>query len=320
MKLEPTRIGPYVRALHSGLNALAPHDDYVPLEEALSHLRALDPDLSGEVLFPAEIDEQTGMPSFVWLERAVSERALALRSNEDDDASELELHEAEKLDSILGARLRCRRDLRRHLRRWPVLPTTRIAAAVRRFEPHTDVLLSYDRMAPDGRWLRIRLDLRGRAHLRRMGPIAIVERGRVEVGEAIIHLLTRHFATPLLPLRDQFTDALAVVVTRLARSWVGPFWFPGISLPPGVPAQLGRGLLLHLSTEVVAADIQQDLHRDPLHMVDSSEAKPVGYGVFRERRFAATSNLVTAVHDWCRSQHMRCGVVPLRPGSPRRRL
>ena len=77
MELTTARAGPYLRALRAALQALAPHDDFIPLVEMDEHLAALDPTLSGDVLEPFEVEELSGLPSFSWLERATAEQALA---------------------------------------------------------------------------------------------------------------------------------------------------------------------------------------------------------------------------------------------------
>jgi hypothetical protein len=311
--LPVERVGAYVRALHAGLDALAPHEDYVPLAEALAHLRALDPELSGDVLLPAEVNQRSGMPSFVWMERASSEKALAV-TRPGNDASEDSLTRAEELDLALGQRLRHRRDLHRHLRQWPLLPTTRIAAAVRSVKPKVEVLLSYDRQAPDGRWVRVRADFRadGFSH-----PFSMDRDGLVSVDPALLHLMTRHFTTSLLALREQLVDATGMDVTRLARSWVGPFWFPGVALPPGVDSSLSRGLLLHLLTEVVSEDVSRALHLDPLTPIDPTEQPPPGQRIYRERRFAATPTVVVAAEKLGHEQGIKNVVIAI--GAPRRR-
>ena len=77
MELPSERVGPYLRALLAGLEALAPNEDFVPLEEAAAHLRALDPANGGALLLPAEVDDGSGLPSFGWLERARAEQVVA---------------------------------------------------------------------------------------------------------------------------------------------------------------------------------------------------------------------------------------------------
>lgn len=318
MRLPDARIGPYVRALGSGLNQLAPHGDFVPLMPALAHLRALDPALSGDLLAPAEVHDRTGMPSFTWMQRVVSEQRLADAGN---DPTTEDIERASRLDPELGKRLANRLGLRQHLRENALLPVTRLDCALRRTGEVTEVTGAYDRLAPDGRWLRIRFIVRSSGTRKQLGPFTIdPQLGKlVAVDPGLQHLFTRHFATRLLGLHTQLEAGMDAHVVRLTRGWVGPFWFPGIELPPGVPAELGQGLVLHLSSEVVAEDVHHPAHRDPLIHQDTA-APPAGQHIFRERRFAASANVHDAVARFCDSTGMRCPITSIDGTRRQRRL
>lgn len=315
MILPEKRIGPYVRALATGLNQLAPHGDFVPLMPALAHLRALDPVVSGEQLLPAEIHDTTGMPTFGWMQRVSSEKVLA---SQGADPSEEDIARASRLDPELARRLATRRALRVHVRENELLPVTQLECALRRHGAVTEITASYDRLAPDGRWLRIRFIVRAPGKARALGPFRI-DNGRLTVDPLLQHLLTRHFATTMMLLREQIEAHTSAQVVRLSRGWVGPFWFPGIQLPSGVPAALGKGLLLHLASEVVAEDVHHGGHLDPLLDV-GDELVPTGQKAYRERRFAASANVMEAVGEFCRSAGMRCPITPIEGRSRPRTL
>ena len=106
MILPQERVGSYLRALRSGLEALAPNDDFVPLAEALNHLDALAPSVSGEVLSPAEVHDDSGLPALPWLSRVTAEQRVALQGQAETDTSDAEIRRAARLDPALGARLR----------------------------------------------------------------------------------------------------------------------------------------------------------------------------------------------------------------------
>lgn len=308
MQLPEPRIGPYVRALATGLNQLAPHGDYVPLMQALAHLRALDPALSGDLLLPAEVSPQSGMPAYPWMQRAMSERVL---SAQDPDPTEEDIARAARLDPALGRRLAHRRSLRVHLRESELLPATHLACEVRRMGEVTEISGAYDRQAPDGRWLRIRFVVRGPGMVARLGPFQLDRTGRLTVDPLLQHLFTLHFSTPLLVLREQLGAATQADVVRLSRSWTGPFWFPGIPLPPGVPPELGKGLLLHLASEVVAEDVHHGTHLDPLLPPSPTERAPEGQRIFRERRFAGSAAVVGPLQALCDAHGMRVPIASI---------
>ena len=316
MILPAERVGPYLRALEASLETLAPNDDHVPLSEAVAHVRALSPGVGGQLLAPAEISVRTGMPSYAWLERAIAEQVLARRTTDRDDPTEADLQRATSLDAALGARMRNRRDLHLHLRRNDLLPALRTTGAVRRLDPH-DVALCYDRMAPDGRWVRLRAEVR--ILQRHSGPMHIDAHGRLHLDGTLQAFLTRHFTNRLDALHGQLAEACEGEVLRLSRSWLGPFWFPGVELPSEVPAELGGGLLLHASTEVISADIDASRHLDPWLPPPPDEHLPVGQRVFRERRFAATGKVVAVAKRWAESKGFQNVVVPVR-SMVRRRL
>lgn len=319
--LAEERVGPYVRALGAALEALAPNDPFVPLAEATAHLHALDPVCSGDLLAPAEITARTGMPAFAWMERARSEAVLARRRTEDDDPGDARIEEVMALDRVLGARMRDRRSLHAHLREAPLLPVTRLRAAVRRLEPATDLAVTYDRLAPDGRWVRICCDVRAPAPSRRAGPLHVDDKGQLRIeDDRLQHLLTRHFATTLLALRSQLEQGTGGEVRRLSRGWLGPFWFPGVELPEGVPASLNSGLLLHASLEVVATDVHAPKHLDPLVQVPEGESPPAGQHIFRERRLAASAGVEAAARGWAEDCGVRLAVVPVTARRARRTL
>lgn len=301
--LARERAGPYVRALSTALATCAPNHDFVPLAEALAHLAAMDPALSGPQLLPALVESRTGMPSYPWMERVIAERALA---READPPSEEEVARASRLDPVLGDRLAGRRRLQQHLLWNPVLPSVRLDVQLRRLGRTADFAVIYDRIEPLGSWLRIRVEVS--APRRDGGALALDDEGRVRVDPGLSHLLTRHAAVPLLALQKTVEGVCRGLVVRLARSRVGPFWFPGVTLPEGIPEALGQGLLLHLETEVVARDIHVSAHRDPL-VAAPTEAAPDGQGLFRERRFAASRPMVDAVHGWCMARGVRTTVV-----------
>lgn len=315
IELPAERVGPYVRALITALTALAPGEDHVPLSAAVSHLAALDPLNGGLVLQPAEVVRRTGMPAFTWLERARAEASVAART-EGHDPDDAELQRADTLDRALGQRMRDRRELHRYLRTAELLASTRLGGAVRWVGPaEAQVGLAYDRIAPDGRWVRLRIELelaRGRSD-----ALAVVD-GRVQLDDRLRHVLTRHFATALTALRVQLEHLLDVRISRIGRSWLGPFWFPGVDLPAGVPAELGTGLVLHASTEVADRALRESRHLDPLEL-PSGPAPPAGWHEYRDRRFAAAGP-VDALRSWAGSLGMRPLVVPLAPPSRARRL
>ena len=313
MNLESERAGPYLRALRASLEALAPNEDHVPLAEAVRHLRALDPAVSGDLLAPAEVVDASGMPAYPWMSRAEAEVAVVLRSA---GPTESRVRHAEGLDAALGARLRARRRLHALGGEGALLPSTRLSAAVKWMGEGTRWALAYDRLSPEGLWMRVRAELVTAGS--GAGPLGIGKDGQATVDERLQHVLTRHAETRLGDLRDVLGELTGAEAVRLSRGVVGPFWFPGVVIPDGLPAGLGEGLLLHAAVEVMSQDVHASAHLDPWHPAPGGERVPEGYGVYRERRFAARGTAYEAAREWAESAGMRNVVVPV--GARRRRL
>ena len=308
MKLPAARVGPYVRALATGLHRLAPNTDYPPLAQMIAHLRALDPDLSGELLLPAEVDERTGMPAYAWLERARAEAEMVALGGYFH--TEAELAQAERLDPALGARLRTRAALHAHLADNPVLPGMHTEARARRLGARTEVLLTYDRIEPTGTWTRLSLTLSAPRATRDLGCVQVEDNGRIRLDPGLSHMLSRLGGTPIVALREAIGAVTEGEVSRICRGRVGPFWFPGIQLPPRVPKPLGRGLIVHVSSELIARDVRNDSRRDPLLELPVEEL-PKEFGVVLERRFAASAGVRTPLGTWARGLGLQPDIVPL---------
>ena len=308
MILPDARVGPYVRALAGGLFALAPNTDWPPLEGITAHLRALDPLISGRLLAPAEVDERTGMPAFPWFERVNAEAELAAeRPERRDDA---DLLRVARMDRDLADRLRWRRDLHAHVLEHPVFPTSRASARARRLGKRTEVLVTVDRVLPQGLWSRVSLVLAAPAGTADLGAARVGSQGRIRLDPGLLHLISRHAATPLLALRAQVAAVTEGEVRRVCRATLGPFWFPGVALPEEAPPELGRGLLLHCSHEVVADDVFHSGSRDAL-AVEDGLAVPDGHGLVRDRRFAASASVRPALQAFCSARGVQAEIVPI---------
>jgi len=312
MEFPEKRVSPYLEALKSGLQALAPNQDFVPLRQTLAHLTILDPKVSGPTFLPAEIHQETGMPAFIWLERVLSEQTIALEAPIESDPHDDAIQRAKELESSLGDRMFWRRQARRALRKMTLLPRTRLDVVIKRLKGETVVTATFDRMDPMGFWVRIRIDLSAAVGQTVMGPVTIEDRTRLTIDPGFEHLLTRHSQTPFVALKEAIEEVTPVsTITRLARSQIGPFWFPGIALPQDVPKELNRGLLLHSSLQILARDVHQSEQADPL-VPPLTIKVPKGFGWFQQRRFAASSNVQEAVQNWCASKNTPCSMVPIR--------
>ncbi len=312
MRLTPERAGPYLRALAAAVHALAPNDDFVPALPLANHLRALDPALSGTLLTPAELDAQSGLPSFAWFDRARAEQVLA-RAEPDRDPTPADIQRAHALDADLAERLASRGRLRPFLRANPLTLSSHLHAALIQLQPRTIVRLTYDHHDPVGRLTRLRVELHGSGLRSALGPIRVHPNG-AEPDAAAIHLLARHTSTPLPGLVDPLQEVFDAAVVRVARAQIGPFWFQGGPLPSDVPADLGAGLLLHAAVDLMGLRQPAAAHADPWRPPHRLVREH--WAGWRERRFAASEAVRRAVEAWCRAQGVAPRLVPIRPGPP----
>jgi hypothetical protein len=303
ISLSPPRAGPYVRALSGALHALGPHEGFPPLADARAHLAAMDPSLSGEIVGPAEVVASSGMPAYGWMQRVNAEARVAASSVA---RSEAELLRASRLDPALGSRLRDRESLHQHLRSSTILASSRAEAALVKGGSTIDVRLTYDRIAPDGCWVRMRAVVRMRQG---GGAPVVLEHHTAELADdRITHLLARHLATPLPLLNAALERQTGSSVVSLERNSIGPFWFPGASLPAGLPADLASGLLLHATSEELGGDVRGVHQRDPLAR---GVLPPSGIRLYRERRFAADRLAEPALRRWLALVGVDCPIHPI---------
>jgi hypothetical protein len=291
MELSPVLIGPYLSALRAGLAAHAPNDDFVSLAHANRHLLALSPHVSGALLHPGEIDVDAGLPHHNWLTRARAEATLAAEEISQPDAPHPDL------GSEIAAQHQYRMSLRSLLQGGPLLTTSRLRAEQRYAGPISTYRIRFDHLLPGAGWMRICADVSGPRGWD-IGLLEVEQDDQVTVETGLRHLFLRHGTTPLLVLFDSLQNLVLVKLLRLSRTFIGPFWFPGLPLPDHAPDVLRNTLALHLFQEVVANDVHESYHRDPWVPPTVGAETPDGYGLFRERRLAVPHGRVLGVNAW----------------------
>jgi hypothetical protein len=308
MELTSETAGPFLRAVASGLEALAPSDQHVPLAEMLAHLEALDPSRTSSLFAPFELDPASGLPAFAWLDRASSE-ASALTGASQAGWSDAELSRAQRLEPALADRMRARNWLLNHIQSHSLLPSSRLQIQQRSRGRREGYLLSLDRIMPSLGWMRIRLLAEGPTGWAR-GLWVRGEDGELIPAEGLRHLLSRHAITPLVVLHRTLEEKLEAWVPQLTRGIVGPFWFPGLAID-ALPEPFQGALALHLSSERLGTDVHRSSHRDPWNPPVRGEVVPAGHGLFRERRFAVSRSRVEAVRQWCIERGAAAIVAPI---------
>jgi hypothetical protein len=208
------------------------------------------------------------------MERARAEGTVAVAH---DGAGSAE--RAYRLDPALGQRMAWRRDLHAHLRAEPVLPSLATTPVLLRVDPQVEVEVVHDRIEGDGRWTRIRAVFAGTADLglARVGDQVVLDPG-------VPSLFTRMGGLEITALFAALSAATAGRVRRVSRGQVGPFWFPGVELPPGVSPKFGAGIVLHLVWTALGDDVAGDSHADLLEPRVAPGGWPPGYHLAHQRR------------------------------------
>lgn len=287
--LEERRVVPWLRALSAAVRAIAPHDDFVPMGAAIAHLDALSPALSADLLSPAEVDPDSGMPSLAWMTRATAEQTLGRRA---ESVSET----VRRLDPALAARMDARSRLATHLSSYTLLPVLRLTGRVRRLDQLTSAFLVFDHIDPAGRWVRTRVELRAPAGTRDLGLVQVDDAARIVVQPGLHDVFSRHILTSLPSLHVALQGLTASTVSRVSRASLGPFWYPQGPQVTVMPQAVRKTLILHALHEVMGEELTRSVDNDPLA---STPAPPTsGLHRTRLRRLAVFRSGVGAVRDW----------------------
>jgi hypothetical protein len=288
-RLPSERVVPWLRALSAGVRAIAPHNDFVPMDAVLAHVEALSPSLSADLLAPAEVDPDSGMPSLAWMTRATAEQMLGRRAEPVSDT-------VHRLDPELAARMEARSRLATHLATHELLPVLRLTGRVRRVDQSTSAFVVFDHIDPAGRWVRTRVELTAPAGTRDLGLVQVEPNARIVVQSGLRDVFARHILTSLPSLHVALQGLTMARVTRVSRASLGPFWYPGGPQVTVMPAAVAKTLVLHALHEVMGDDVARTVTNDPLASVTVATA--VGVHRTRLRRLAVFRPGVDAVREW----------------------
>ncbi len=292
-ELPSERVVPWLRALSAAVEAIAPHNDFVPMDAVLAHIKALSPALSADLLAPAHVDPDSGMPSLGWMTRATAEQALRRRPQSVSDT-------VLRLDPELAARMEARSRLASHLATHELLPVLRVSARVRRIDLQTSAFVVFDHIDPGGRWVRTRVELTAPAGTRDLGLVYVDSEARIVVQPGLYDVLARHILTSLPSLLVALQGLTAARVCRVSRASLGPFWYPGGPQVAVMPPAVAKTLVLHALHEVMGDDVARTVTNDPF--APASVTSAVGLHRTRLRRLAVFRPGVDAVHEWLGSE------------------
>lgn len=288
MNLPAERVGPWLRALSAALDAAAPGQEFVSLAAARTHLAALDPALSGELLLPAEVDPQSGMPALAWMTRASAAQRLAPPRQQASP-------EIAAREPALAARLVARARLHAHLEHAELLPALELRPRLRRLGDCTEATLVFDALGADGCWVRTRVELRNRLGTD-LGLVRVQGASRVQLADGAVDLFARHLSTPLPLLRAALQSVVEGEVSSVSRGTIGPFFAPGGAWPDSAPPAVRRTLVLSLLSEELGEGVSGVRSDDPLQ--PAWTGLPHGVGAYRRRRLAVFRAGLPAVRDW----------------------
>src|SRR5690606_2245952 len=116
---------------------------------------------------------------------------------------------------------------------------------------------------------------------------------------------------PLGVLHTLLADVARGEVVRLGRSAIGPFWFPGVPLPDTVPPELGGGLVLNATREVLLGGDGGVQRLDPLAPETESGLLPPGTPRLAPLRLPASADRLPALRAWLDATGARASTVPI---------
>ena len=250
--LPSERVVPWLRALSAAVQAIAPHNDFVPMDAAVAHIQCLSPSLSADVLAPAQVDPDSGMPSLAWMTRATAEQALGRHAEPVSDT-------VRRLDPALAARMDARCRLATHLATHELLPVLRLVGRVRRVDRQTSAFLVFDHIDPAGRWVRTRVELSAPAGTRDLGLVQVDAAARIVVQPGLHDVFARHILTSLPSLLVALQGLTTARVCRVSRASLGPFWYPGGPQAVVMPPAVVKTLVLHALHEAMGDDVPRCL-------------------------------------------------------------
>ncbi len=312
----------YISRLTSLLQRSRLNSHYPNPRELIPHVQALDPRLHQGLYPGVEMDARSGLPTYKEWTRVQTDVLLATdQLRQLGERAPLAAKARQSPDGIFAKQLR-KLDYYTALENRPLATLGEMSVALRRVDPQSrtawfNVIL--DKLDVSGLFVRYTIDLSQESSAWNK-PVVTLDRETAQHTEAFQSLIYKFTS-----LDAEFTYAkLASIdglhIERVVKGIIGPFCFSPDMAPSPLHALLERdeqAFFGMFSLDMVAHDIPEDRHNDPLDAVFSdklSEEARRGYTLartryaykcFKDRKFVASRQLIKPLQEFCTSRDTR---------------
>lgn len=316
----------YIARLTTLLQRSRLNSHYPNTRELIPHVQALDPRLHQGLYPGVEMDARSGLPTYKEWTRVQTDVLLASDQLRQLGARAPLAAKAKKSpDGIFGKQLR-KLDYYTALEDRPLATLGEMSVALRRVDPQSrrawfHVIL--DKLDVSGLFVRYTIDLSQESSAWNK-PVVTLNKETAQHTEAFQSLIYKFTS-----LDAEFTYAkLASIdglqIERVIKGTIGPFCFTPDMAPTSLRELLKEqaSFMGMFSLDMVAHDIPEDRHNDPLDTVFSeklSEQARQGYELararyaykcFKDRKFVVSRNLVKPLQAFCTTRHTRNIIYP----------
>lgn len=296
--------GSHVQMLLAALRGARLNAYYPDVRALSSHLQVLSPETHQGVYAGLEVDSRTGLPTYKEWTRGQTDVRLASAQLKTMGPRSSLLQKAKEHPDSAHARQLQRFDYYQRIKDMPLAPLGDMKVQLRRIDhersvAHFHVLL--DKLDASGVFVRYAIDIAQRRGS--LEQIANVDPREVATHTQDFQALIYQFTS----LDAEFTfvklaSIPGLVVERVIKGTIGPIWTPITQTPEewkGVEtpflASFGLDMAAHDVLEFKDNDPFSKTHATPLSDAYVSMRKPLGYNVFKDRKFVCARQKLAEV-------------------------
>ena len=316
----------YVKRLATLLQRARLNSHYPNSRDLIPHIQALDPRLHQGLYPGCEMDARSGLPTYREWTRVQTDVLLASdQLRQLGDREELARKARRDPQGIFGKQLK-KFEYYSALEGRPLATLGDMSVALRRIDPKRNqawfhVLL--DKLDATGLFVRYTIELSQRSSAW-SNPLVTLDKETAAHTEAFQSLIYKFTS-----LDAEFTYAkLATLdglqIERVIKGTIGPFCFSRQMAPEALKPLFERpdDHLGMFSLDMVAHDIPEDRHNDPLEEVFSDKLSQegrrgyeaararFGYVCFKDRKFVAARAMVAGLQQLCLERGTRNIIYP----------
>lgn len=317
----------HLAALIAAVRAARLNAQFPDARRLASHLGALAPRVHRGLYEGLEVDVRSGLPSYKeWTRAQTDARIAADQLRQLGPRAQLEERARRSPGSAVHQRQLLKHLYYSDLAAVALAPLGDMTVTLRKLDPaakqaHVHVVL--DKLDVSGTYVRYSIDL-AQADGGRASPIVTLDRDAVSPTESFRSLV---YAFTSYDAEFTFVKLAALgnlAVERVIKGVVGPVCAPWTRAPDALRPLLGPGRLVAMfSLDMAAVDLAADRDNDPFEDLLMEGLSPparagyeearlrYGYKVFKDRKFAASRDLVEPLRGLCAAARTTNLVYPL---------